>query len=233
MYDYGKNEEIKKGIEAAWIKMHDMCGYSTGGLYTYDSCSPTVSIYFGNNKTLARKATADCSENEKKKINNVRYGDYNIAVRDEDGIYIDLMPNIEDVRVVNKPNTDEPKVVMVDFVDGTTEKAILSDEDTYSLETGISICITKKLMSVSDSVSGTKVYNSVIRHAMKVMKENRKWEDEARRADEAESQRVKKLAEKRARRQAKREAAETEKLIDVLVEAINRAKDKRKSTDKK
>lgn len=225
MYDYGKNEEIKKEFGAAWMKMHDY------GLCYNGDCIPTASICLGEVDSRLRALTSDCDGNEKK--SNVRYGNDDIKVRGAYGYYAYLMPNIEDVRVVNKPNTDEPKVVMVDFADGTTEKAILSDEDTYSLETGISICITKKLMSISDSVSGTKVYNSVIRHAIKVMKENREWEDEARRADEAEKQRAKKLAEKRARRQARREAAETEKLIDVLAEAINRAKDKRKSTDKK
>lgn len=224
MCGYKNNEEIKKEIEVAWNKMNNECTtHSTGTLYIHnDGWHPILDIVtcFNELKPVTREAN-------KNEMSNVCYDGDDIEVRDVGDYYIDLMPNIEDVRVVNKPNTDEPKVVMVDFADGTTEKAILSDEDTYSLETGISICITKKLMSVSDSVSGTKVYNSVIRHAMKVMKENREWEDEARRADEAEKQRAKKLAEKRARRQARREAAETEKLIDVLAEAIKRATDKK------
>jgi hypothetical protein len=216
MCDYKNNEEIKKEIEANWIK----------AIRKHDYGISYVGDFIPNITSLQPRTPAIGYDNNEKK-SNVRYGDDSIKIRDAYGYYAYLMPNIEDVRVVNKPNTDEPKVVMVDFADGTTEKAILSDEDTYSLETGISICITKKLMSVSDSVSGTKVYNSVIRHAMKVMKENREWEDEARRADEAEKQRAKKLAEKRARRQARREAAETEKLIDVLAEAIKRATDKK------
>ncbi|MBQ2174679.1 MAG: hypothetical protein II453_06390 [Alphaproteobacteria bacterium] len=230
MCDYKNDEEIKKEIETAWNKMHNECStHSTGTFYIHDDGWHPIlnnAICDSELKVSIRKENVDFDEN---RMSNVCYDGDDIEVRDMGDYYIDLMPNIEDVRVVNKPNTDEPKVVMVDFADGTTEKAVLSDEDTYSLETGISICITKKLMSVSDSVSGTKVYNSVIRHAMKVMKENREWEDEARRADEAEKQREKKLAEKRARRQARREAAEKEKLIDMLAEAINRAKDKRKT----
>ena len=228
MCDYKNNEEIKMEIEAAWNKMFNDCGYSNGTLHIYDDRWYPIL----KNVSLPDNVSV-CFDSDENKMSNICYDGDDIEVRDAGDYYIDLMPNIEDVRVVNKPNTDEPKVVMVDFTDGTTEKAVLSDEDTYSLETGISICITKKLMSVSDSVSGTKVYNSVIRHAMKVMKENREVEDELRRAIEADKQREKKLAEKRARRQARREAAETEKLIDVLADAINRAKDKRKNTDKK
>lgn len=223
MFDYKKNEEIKEEIKAVLNKMNNTYGYSNGTHYIQNvDCYPFFNhdICHDNAKTLIEK--------DENKTINVRYDGDEIKVRNK-YVYIDLMPNIEDVRVVNKSNTDEPKVVMVDFADGTTEKAVLSDEDTYSLETGISICITKKLMSVSDTVSGTKVYNSVIRHAMKIMKENRACEEELRRIDEAEKQREKKLAEKRARRHARREAAETEKLIDMLAEAINRAKDKRKT----
>ena len=44
--------------------------------------------------------------------------------------------------------------VVVTFADGTKTKAVLDDEDFYSLEQGISICITKKLLGKDgDSVS--------------------------------------------------------------------------------
>lgn len=42
------------------------------------------------------------------------------------------MPDIVDVQTIEKDG--EVKVVTVYFADGTNEKAVLSDEDTYSLE---------------------------------------------------------------------------------------------------
>ena len=59
------------------------------------------------------------------------------------------------------------KIVCVDFADGTTEKAVLSEGDTFSLEQGVSICITKKLLS-EKSLSGNSLYNKIIQKALKI-----------------------------------------------------------------
>lgn len=46
-------------------------------------------------------------------------------------------------------------VTIVHFSDGTREKAICAPEDTYSLETGIAMCILKK------TLGGQKEYNKI------------------------------------------------------------------------
>lgn len=65
---------------------------------------------------------------------------------------------ISDVKILS-PN----KVVQVIFTDGTSEKAVCSKNDTFSLETGITVCIAKKLLG------GTKEYNKIIRNALKTI----------------------------------------------------------------
>ena len=132
-----------------------------------------------------------------------------------------VMPEIVDVRTIE--NNGEVKVIIVSFEDGTSEKAVLSEDDTYSLEYGISICITKRLLSDKCDGHGNSVYNKIVRHGLKVYEnaQIRAVKD----AQEAEQIKTKmaKLAQKKAAKKAKREAAEREYLIKIQTEAYVRA----------
>lgn len=64
-------------------------------------------------------------------------------------------PVITDIKT---PNPE--KVVIVEFSDGTKEKAICDDEDKFSLETGIEVCVLKKMLG------GKKNYNKYISAAV-------------------------------------------------------------------
>lgn len=132
-----------------------------------------------------------------------------------------IMPDIIDVQIVKKEN--KPKVIIVSFADGTLEKAVLSNGDTFSLEQGISICVTKKLLSDKTMGNGTSVYNKIIRHAMKVMDKNKKLKEKKLKETEAMEKRMKKLAQKKADRKAKREATVREEKIAIQTEAYLRA----------
>lgn len=135
------------------------------------------------------------------------------------GAYV--MPEIVDVHTIE--NNGEVKIVVVSFADGTSEKAVLSADDTYSLEYGISICVTKRLLSGKCAGHGNSVYNKIVRHGLKVY-ENAQ-EKEVKDAEEAERVKTKmaKLAQKKAEKRAKREAAEREYLIGIQTEAYIRA----------
>lgn len=136
-------------------------------------------------------------------------------------INFDVMPDIVDVQTIETDG--EVKVITVYFADGTNEKAILSDEDTYSLEQGISICITKKLLSDKTAGYGSAVYNKIIKRAMKVMNENKKRAEKKHEADETLKAKLAKLAKKKADKKAKREAAAREEAIAIQAEAYLRA----------
>lgn len=136
-------------------------------------------------------------------------------------ISFDVMPDIVDVQTIEKDG--KVKVVIVYFTDGTNEKAVLNDEDTYSLEQGISICITKKLLSDKTAGYGSAIYNKIIKRAIKVMDENKKRMEKKYEAEETLKAKLAKLAKKRADKKAKREAATREEAIAIQTEAYLRA----------
>lgn len=132
-----------------------------------------------------------------------------------------VMPEIVNVHTIE--NNGEVKVVVVSFADGTSEKAVLSADDTFSLEYGISICVTKRLLSGKCDGHGNSVYNKIVRHGLKVYENAQKKAEKD--AEEAERIKTKmtKLAQKKAAKRAKREAAEREYLIGIQAEAYVRA----------
>lgn len=119
----------------------------------------------------------------------------------------ELIPDIKNVIVHNN------HAVIVEFVDGTTEKAVLHPEDQFSVERGISICITKKL------VGGSSIYNKLIDRAVKVMINSDAERTKKQIEEEARKERKKKNDEKKARRKA----AKREEYIETQKEAYIRA----------
>ena len=121
-------------------------------------------------------------------------------------------PKITDVKII-VPN----KVVEVTFSDGTKEKSVCREPDVFSLESAISICISKKIMG------GSSAYNNTVKRGIKVYEDKLKREE----LDKAEQERIEKRRAKRQaykeRRDAKREAIEKEKQIEIQKEAYIRA----------
>lgn len=118
------------------------------------------------------------------------------------------MSDIKDV-------THYGKAVLVTFADGTKTKAVLDDVDEFTLEQGISICITKKLLGKD----GDSAYNKIINRAFKVKQQN---EDAAKKsiADRLEKKRRKEAA---AARKAQKKAKKREEQIEIQKEAYIRA----------
>lgn len=119
-----------------------------------------------------------------------------------------LIPDIKDIIVHNN------YVVIVEFVDGTKEKAVLHPDDNFSTEYGIMICITKKLLGGSSS-DGANIYNKLSEYALNVLKKKEK-----QKAKEAADKAERKAAqEKRAQRKAAKKAAKRDEQIQILKEA--------------
>lgn len=131
-----------------------------------------------------------------------------------------IMYDIVDVAVIEK--NDKPKVVIVTFADKTKEKAVLADDDTYSLEQGISICLMKKLLGKETSFGGS-LYNKLIKRAMDVMEANEKAAADAVAKAEADKAKAEKQAKKQKERREKYEAAAREYEIGIQTEAYLRA----------
>lgn len=129
-----------------------------------------------------------------------------------------VIPRIEDVQSIND------KVVIVKFADGTTEKAVLSDDDTFSLEQGISICITKKILNVVlKGAKGGSAYNKLVDYGLKVYNDKQKEIEKAKAAAKAEKEAEKKKAERIRKKKAKRKAKLREEQIEIQAEAYRRA----------
>jgi hypothetical protein len=118
-----------------------------------------------------------------------------------------LIPDIKDVTV------HANRVVIVEFVDGTTEKAVLHPDDSFSIEQGISICITKKL------VGGSAIYNKLIERAIKIKRDNAAAKEKRAVEERERKERHKKYVAKKIERKAQKR----EDYINMHAEAMRRA----------
>ena len=129
----------------------------------------------------------------------------NITTCKDGNIFINgrnIMPDIKDIHVVYK--NDDPMGIVMKFTDGTREKAFLQKGDTFNLEEGVSICVTKKILSGLTDGTGSSSYNKIMKHAFRVMEEKEQkrkeiLEERERKAQE-ERDRKKKEREKRKRK---------------------------------
>lgn len=128
-----------------------------------------------------------------------------------------IIPHIENIQVI------EDKVVIVLFKDGTREKVVLDDTDTYSLEQGISICITKKMLSMMTNGNGSSAYNKLIKHCLKVYENNRKAEEKVKLDEQAAKEKEKKAADKARAKRIKKANKNREREIEIQKEAYLRA----------
>lgn len=129
-----------------------------------------------------------------------------------------VIPEIEDVQSINN------KVVIVKFADGTSEKAVLSENDTFSLEQGVSICITKKILNkVLKGASGTSAYNKLVDYGLKVYDKKQKEIKEAIAAKKAEKEAEQRKIDRIRKKRAKHKAKLREEQIQIQAEAYRRA----------
>lgn len=143
------------------------------------------------------------------------------------------LPEILGVEVKNDPNTMDSQydedgkyqkpTVIVTFADGMVEKAAASEDDTFSLEQGISICYTKKLLSMLTNDNGSSAYNRTLHNAIKLYKNKQKELAEKEKSEQAVKEHRERLAAKRAKRKSKYEAKKREHEISVQAEAYARA----------
>jgi hypothetical protein len=133
---------------------------------------------------------------------------------------------IEGLPAVSKVETYNNRVVKVTFTDGTFTKAVCSENDTFDLDMGITICAMKRLLG-TDSKDATKRYNRFINHVHSVMEKNtlKELAEEAQKAKEKSKRRKAEL-----KRAAKKLKAREEQ-IDIQKQAIIRAQKELEAED--
>lgn len=116
--------------------------------------------------------------------------------------------------------THNNKVVIVKFSDGTFTKSVCSDNDTFDIDVGISICLLKRLLcGEGKAEDANRNYNNLIR---KIHKKMAKKE-----ADKAEALKAKKeRRDKQAAKERKNEARknkEREEFVEDIYKGVKKA----------
>ena len=111
------------------------------------------------------------------------------------------------------------KVVRCTFSDGDIQKAICCSEDTYTLEAGISISITKHLLG------GTGMYNKAIKQGVKCYENEVKAKQEKDEEEERKKHRREKFEAYKKRRDEKKKEQYIKEQAEILARAIKLSKE--------
>lgn len=108
----------------------------------------------------------------------------------------------------------DDKTTVVFFKDGTKEVAVCTEDDTYSLEQGISVCLAKKL------VGGKENYNKIIKTAAKQYRDEReatkKVQEEKQKAHEERMR----IQQNRAKKKRKKEYERIVEIVEQLAQSM-------------
>ncbi len=131
-----------------------------------------------------------------------------VAPRNGNQIYKDYQA----AGCVKKVECYNDRVVKVTFSDGTFTKSVCSENDRFDLDTGITICLMKRMLGND----GNKMYNNAIRRIHKIMEDNlkAKEEEKIKKAEIKEKNRQQNLKRANGKKKARQEQ------IDIQKEAI-------------
>lgn len=186
-------------------------GYLTGG-WTSDQCRVAWQDAGIANNSTGAKTMLFTDDNGK------------LSARVLSTVYpmnVSLMPDFANINVIDNNGTN--KVVIVEFTDGTRQKAVLDNGDSFSLEQGISICVTKKLLDMMASGNGSSLYNKIVTRGLNTYKKIQADKQRAAEKAEREKEKYNKLVNKKRKKNEKREAARREAEIELQKEAYLRA----------
>lgn len=180
------------------------CKYSN----TYEINVPflgDIELRFNDTLNVPNKEAKSTNYNDKEDLDCAPDDGCACPVADWRGATKDQTPHGVDPEVADVSTVND-KVTIVTFTDGTQEKAICREGDTFSIETGVTICIMKRMLLLMfeefGNKSGTNLYNNMLREALKkkdafkIEKEKAKEKEKRKRAAK---QRVRELEKKQAR----------------------------------
>lgn len=135
-----------------------------------------------------------------------------------------MLPEIDivDVKVIYDKN-DTARAIKVKFEDGDIQKAVCSEDDSWDLSIGISICIAKHLLYKRGYSNPSSKYNKLIRKGAKIFHDNWEKEEIAKKEKEAIEYRKAKRAEKKKRREERKKEEAKKEAIDIQREALLQA----------
>ena len=116
------------------------------------------------------------------------------------------------------------RVVKLTFIDDTVSTAVCSAADEFSLETGISICLAKRMLD-TDQKRGSSQYNKMIKSLL--TKYEKQQQDELEKENEKLRKKLKwqKAREKKELRRKRKEERAIEMQKEAYIRAMNELKD--------
>lgn len=116
-----------------------------------------------------------------------------------------------------------PVTTIVTFENKRTQKAYCDKDDTFNLETGITICVAKELMQRLYGENEDKNLNKIIRSGLHLYKKLDKLAQKVLKQLEEEKKAEKNRKAKEQKRRLKRAEKKKEREIEIMAEAIRRA----------
>lgn len=147
---------------------------------------------------------------------------------------IDVKIGYEKRAVVDKTKRNEkgnylahkeefPVTTIVTFENYRTQTAYCDKDDTFNLETGITICVAKELMQRLYGENEDKNLNKIIRSGLHLYKKLDKLAQKVLKQLEEDERIEKNRKAKEQKRRLKRAEKKKEREIEILAEAIKRA----------
>lgn len=118
---------------------------------------------------------------------------------------------------ISRVDVYNSKVVKITYGDGTFTKAVCSENDVFDLDTGITICLIKRILGGGDC--GNKNYNNLIRSVHDLMERDQREREEFKKYKLARKEKQKEIEHKRAEGKARAR----EEQIEIQKEAYLRA----------
>ena len=178
-------------------------------------------IYVKSPKTVEKNTVDNNTIQEDKKMNAFATI-LGLKVKDIKVINATIVKEEEvDGKIVKrKSKSDQPVAVEVTFENGITTRSECNIEDTFDLDTGITICTLKALIGPQ---LGTKVYNTFIKDCHRLKDQKEKEIKEKQQEEERITRKKAKMAAKRKASFEKKKALEKERQIEIQKEAFVRA----------
>ena len=147
---------------------------------------------------------------------------------------IDVKIGYEKKAVVDKTRRDAngnylahkeefPVTTIVTFENKRTQKAYCDKDDTFNLETGITICVAKELMQRLYGENKDNNLNKIIRSGLHLYKKLDKLAQKVQKQLEEDEKIIQNRKAKEQKKRLKRAEKKKEREIEILAEAIRRA----------
>ena len=141
----------------------------------------------------------------------------NVGYKLGDGTVVQNKKIMPDIVNVQNPNDT---TVFVEFADGTKEVAHCNEGDVFSLETGVLICIAKKMFS--EFGKGSNIYNKVIKYAMTKLDAKKKAKVEEKKKEKEDKELAHRTKQAKHNLENRQRRARINEMTEAFMNALNK-----------